>query len=176
MKYVLLFIIVYGLFILLMAKDKDPKGSDYLIILGCRLDDDKPTKTLVSRIDRAVSYLKDNPQCKAVVSGGITEGNTISEAQVMERLLIERGIDRSRIIKEEKAQDTFENFFYSKELIDKDSKICFCSSDYHIFRSRLMADKNDLKIHNICSRSSLWELLYHLLLEEFFIIHNLLKR
>ena len=170
------FLILYACFIMLMSNDSDCDDADYLIVLGCKLNDDKPGETLISRIDTAVSYLKENPDCKAVLSGGITKDNTVSEAAIMYDLLIERGIEPERLVKEEQAQDTYENFLYSKELIDVNKKICFCSSDYHIFRSRLMALKNGLKVKSICCRTPLAELVIHLLLEEYFIIKNMIEK
>ncbi len=167
---------IYASAILISSYDKDTENADYLIVLGCKLDKNKPTTTLISRIDKAVSYLDDKPECKVIVSGGITEGNSISEAQIMSDLLVERGIDPSRIIIEDQALDTYENFFYSRKLMKEGKKICFCSSDYHILRSKLMANKNGIKPSSISSRSSLKELLIHLPIEEYFIIKNSIEK
>ena len=176
MGTIIALLVIYALVILISSYDKDTENADYLIGLGCKLDENKPTAALVSRIDKAVSYLDDNPECKVIVSGGITKGNSISEAQVMSNLLIERGIDPSRIIREDKALDTYENFFYSRKLMKEGKKICFCSSDYHILRSKLMANKNGIKPSSISSRSSLKELLIHLPIEEYFIIKNSIEK
>ncbi len=176
MGQIIVLLVIYASVILISSYDKDTENADYLIVLGCKLDKNKPTATLISRIDKAVSYLDDNPECKVIVSGGITEGNSISEAQVMSNLLTERGIDPSRIIREDKALDTYENFFYSRKLMKEGKKICFCSSDYHILRSKLMANKNGIKPSSISSRSSLKELLIHLPIEEYFIIKNSIEK
>ncbi len=173
---ILKIVIIYAIIILLEAYDIDHDGADYLIVLGRKLNRNEPTDTLISRIDRSVSYLENNPDCKVIVSGGITEGNTLSEAEIMEKVLIKKGIDPLRIIKEDQALDTYENFYYSRKLMEEGKKACFCSSDYHILRSRLMALKNGLIVSSICSRTSLKEKLIHLPLEEYFIISNLIKR
>ena len=176
MLFIVSIIVIFALFIMFTAYVSDSENADYLIVLGCKLDDNKPVKELINRIDTAVSYLKKNPECKVIVSGGITEGNTVSEAEVMHDLLVERGIKPERIIKEEQAKDTYENFFYSRKLLDSNKKICFCSSDYHIFRSRLMALKNDLKVQSIFSKTSLKEKLIHLPLEELFTIKSMIEK
>ncbi len=169
-------IFVFALIILAFAYLSESENADYLIVLGCKLDNDRPVQALIDRIDKSVSYLMKNPGCKVIVSGGITQGNTVSEAQIMHDLLVNRGIETERIIMEQEAKDTYENFYYAKKLLDKDKRICFCSSDYHILRSRLMALKNGLNVSSICSRTSLKEKLIHLPLEEYFIISNLIKR
>ena len=176
MLFIVSIIVIFALFIMFTAYVSDSENADYLIVLGCKLDDNKPVKELINRIDTAVSYLKKNPECMVIVSGGITEGNTVSEAEVMHDLLIEKGIEPERIIKEEQAKDTYENFYYARKLLDTNKKICFCSSDYHIFRSRLMALKNDLKVQSIFSKTSLKEKLIHLPLEELFTIKSMIEK
>lgn len=176
MNIIILFLLIYALLIYAFSFEKEETGVDYLIVLGCRLENDEPAKELIERIDRAVLFLKKNPECKVIVSGGITKGNSKSEAEVMYDLLIDRGIEPDRIIKEDQAKDTYENFFYSKKLLEQGKKVCFCSSDYHILRSKLMAMKNRLKTYNICSHSSIKDKIIHLPLEEYFIIQNMIKK
>lgn len=52
-----------------------------------------------------------------VVSGGMGDSENISEAEAMYRWLTDKGIDESRIYKEEKSTDTDENIRFSKEVI-----------------------------------------------------------
>lgn len=176
MGIVILLLLIYASVIYAFSYDRDSDNADYLIVLGCKLNNNEPTDALISRIDKAVSYLERNNDCKVIVSGGITEGNTLSEADVMEKLMIEKGIEPSRIIKEDQALDTYENFYYSRKLMEEGKKICFCSSDYHILRSKLMANKNGIKPSSISSRSSIKELLIHLPIEEFYIIKNSIEK
>jgi len=75
----------------------------------------------------------------------------------MERYLISRGIPKDRIIKEEKATDTNENLIYSREIIDSrgGGSTAIVSSDYHIFRTRLLAKKQGLSAVMLSAKSSL---------------------
>lgn len=62
----------------------------------------------------------------------------------MERYLVDKGIPKQFIIKEEKATSTYENFQYSKELLDEYYKkrpyqIAFVTNDFHIYRASLLA-------------------------------------
>ena len=50
-----------------------------------------------------MQYLEENPDTKAVLSGGKGEGETITEAQAMCNYLTEHGIARDRLILEEKS-------------------------------------------------------------------------
>lgn len=168
-------IVIYAILIIFSAYSLNNDDADYLILLGSGLNRDKETITLTKRVNRAALYLSRNPGCKVVVSGGITGSNTVSEAQVMKRMLTDRHVHQNRIIIEDQAKDTKQNILYSSRLIDKNKKTVVCSSDYHILRARLLAMKNGFHPKSICAQSSLLELLVHLPLEEIFIIKDLLS-
>ena len=89
MKYILLFILAYALLILIFGISLYNQKADYLILLGSGLYHNKPTLTMIKRINRAVMYLLNNTECKVIVSGGYTDNNKVSEAQVMKQLLID---------------------------------------------------------------------------------------
>ena len=176
MVYIFYFLVVYAVVIMAFSYDFNGKGAAYLIVLGSKLNDNRETFTMVTRADRAALYLQKNPECMAIVSGGVTKGNSISEASVLRMLLLERGIRPERIIVEDKALNTFENFKYSKKLLDPEKKITICTSDYHILRSKLMAAKNGLKVNSIFAHSTVFDLLIHLPIEEIFIIKNMIEK
>ena len=174
MKYVIGIIAVYLLTILLCCISFNVNKADYLILLGAGLRNNKESLTMITRVNRAVLYLNQNQDCKVVVSGGVIPDNTISEAEVMKRLLIERHISEDRILVEDKAVNTRENMLFSKEFIDLNSKIVVCSSDYHVFRAKLLAQKYGYKCKSIFSQSNIFELLIHLPIEGVVIIRDLL--
>ena len=120
--------------------------ADYLIVLGAGVNGTAPSLSLRERLTAAEEYLNEHPDTTAVVSGGKGNNEDISEAEVMERWLLEKGIAPSRIIKEDKATSTYENLKYSFELIGTDKKVAVISSEYHLYRTKLMADDMGLKI------------------------------
>ena len=174
MNIILISVCLYALIIMAGRYDFNANNCDYLILLGCKLNSDKETFTMINRVNRASLYLNRNPECKVVVSGGITGNNTVSEASVMRMLLIERNIDVDRIIMEDKALNTMENMKFSKELVETDKKIAACSSDYHMLRVRLLAKKYGYQVHSIFAPTMIFELVYKLLLEEYLIIRDVI--
>jgi len=167
-------LIIYVLLILLGGISFNYDNADYLIVLGSGLVNNKETKTMIDRIDKAVSYLNKNPNCKVLVSGGITSNNTVSEASVMKRLLIERNIDENRIIVEDKSTTTIENMLFSKSLIDINKKIVVCSNNYHVFRAKLIAHRFGYKVKTISCKTRFLYLIQHLLIEIIYVIKNML--
>ncbi len=120
------------------------ESVDYLLILGCRLDGKEPGKCLDKRIDEAVRFLRERPWTMAVCTGGQGEDEVISEAEAISRALQRRGIHKRRILLEDKSTSTYENFAFTKEILDKRKgetpyQIAFVTNDFHVYRARRMA-------------------------------------
>ncbi|MCR5206914.1 MAG: YdcF family protein [Eubacterium sp.] len=110
---------------------------DYILILGGPLNGDKPSPLLFERIKTGAEYAEAHPGVKIVVSGGIKgEKQKLSEAEIMKRSLLELGIGEERIILEEQAKTTLQNFKYTKELLGENAKAAFVTSKFHIWRSK----------------------------------------
>ncbi len=140
------FFAVYG------CNDSVTYEEDVLIVLGCAVNGDKPTQPLAARLDIAADYARKNPDAYIVVSGGQGPQEDITEAQCMYDYLTERGIEPERIIKEEKATSTNENFRYSKKILDESLgtyTAAMVTNDFHIFRAVRLAELNGLEVTHI---------------------------
>lgn len=150
------------------AFDRTP---EYLLVLGCGLEGEEPVPLLTARIDAAAEYLKAHPQCTAVASGGQGSDEAISEAEAIFRALQKRGIAKDRILKEEKSTSTYENFLFSKQLLDslkngEPYAIAFVTNDFHVYRARkLAAHTGFLNPSAISAPSSAMEFYPHFLRE-----------
>lgn len=140
--------------------------KDYLIILGCGIrKDGTPTPLLRGRCDRAIRFYREQlaQTGKApvlVTSGGQGPNEIISESACMKAYLLENGIPEDHILEENRSVSTFENMKFSKKIILQDLirknpaatqdtlledlrwgrvKTAFSTTNYHIFRSGLMA-------------------------------------
>jgi uncharacterized SAM-binding protein YcdF (DUF218 family) len=124
-----------------------PKDADYLIVLGARVKGTVPSLALQARIKTAARYLKENENTIAIASGGKGPGEDISEAEAIKKELMEHGIDRSRILLEDRSTDTYENIGYSKKLLPENAKTgLLVTNDFHIFRSKMIAEDAGLKL------------------------------
>ena len=131
---------------LIVLQYRPAKNVDDLIILGCGLKKDgTPTPLLAGRIDRAIAFyeeqLRETGKAPVLVcSGGKGPDEVMSEGASMKAYLMERGIPEDRILVEDRSRDTYENMLFSKDLIADDSaKVAFSTTNYHVFRSGLMA-------------------------------------
>lgn len=133
------FLSVYGL-----CDNADYK-EDAVIVLGAGIRGDRVTLPLKMRLDLAVDYHKKNPDGLIVVSGGQGLQETVTEAYAMEKYLIKNGVDKNKIIKEEKATSTFENMKFSKEILDNcfttDYSVVVATNNFHVYRATTLAKK-----------------------------------
>ena len=117
--------------------------EDAVIVLGAAVKNNKISLALKSRLDKAYEYLQTNPDALVVVSGGMGDGEKITEAQAMKNYLVSLGADESRIIKEEESTSTYENFKLSKKILDKklgeNYKTVIITNNFHVFRASQMA-------------------------------------
>ena len=132
---------ITGAAIMSASYGRTEQESGRLIVLGAGVNGTVPSLSLRERLDAAYAYLQDHPNTICVVSGGQGSGEDISEAECMYRYLTAKGIDPQRIIREDQATSTQENLTYSMDLIGWEyaSSVGIVSSEYHLFRARLMA-------------------------------------
>ena len=137
-------------------------GANTVVVLGCKVDGDKPSKYLYDRCKKACEYLNENANAVAILSGGKGSDEYISEAQCMQNVLVEMGIDESRLIKEEKSTSTRENIKYSNDIIKEnclDTNVLIVTNEFHEYRAKLICDDFNLNFHSLCSHSSAYSFL-----------------
>lgn len=93
---------------------------DYVIVLGAKVKlDGSLSKTLKLRLDKALEYMKENPETMLVLSGAKGDAEPCSEADAMETYLLGQGADPDHLLKEEQSFSTVENLAYSRVMIEK---------------------------------------------------------
>ena len=124
------------------AQENAPKDTDVIVVLGCQVKGEKPSRMLRRRLDTAYEAMKKHPNAICVVSGGQGYGEKISEAQAMHDYLINKGADESRMIMEDRSTSTFENIKFTFEITDKlgcDRDITIVTDGFHQYRASLIA-------------------------------------
>ena len=97
---------------------------DYVIVLGAKVNPDGSlSKTLKLRLDKALEYMKENPETMLVLSGAKGDAEPCSEADAMETYLLGQGADPDHLLKEEQSFSTVENLAYSRVMIEKQENL-----------------------------------------------------
>lgn len=158
------------------AQHKPKFDKDFAIILGCQIKKDGTlTPLLKGRADKAIEFGKMQKENSGkeiiyIPSGGKGNDEVISEAEAIRNYLLEQGISKDNIIIENKSTSTKENMKFSKEKINnikKDSKIIFSTTNYHVFRSGVIANNEGIECEGIGSKTK-WYFYTNSLLREFF--------
>lgn len=140
---------------------------DYIIVLGAGIKGEQVPPLLASRIDQGIEILKKNPKALLIMSGGQGKGEDIPEGKAMARYAINKGIDESKIIIENKSTNTKENLLFSSKLMIKESpQVGLVTTSYHVFRALILA--KDLGIRCIGFGSvTKWYFTLNALIREF---------
>lgn len=164
---VILFCTVEGL-ILTKFNEKPQPGADYLIILGAQWKSGGPSEVLRRRLNKAVEYLRENPDTVVIVSGGQGGNEPMSEAAGMRQYLVNAGIDDEKILMEDASTNTMENLVFSGRLLDKENdKVVIVTNNFHVFRALQIAKKQGYANAEGMAASSVAGLMPNNLLREF---------
>ena len=169
--FVSLFLLLEGLILLNINETKDADkvdNIDTMIVLGAKVNGTEISNTLKLRLDKAIEYYNKHKSVNIIVSGGQGNDENITEALAMKNYLISNGVNSNNIIEENKATTTLENIIYSKKILDNinnKGKVLIVTSDYHLFRGRLIASILGIENEGICSTSSISGRLYYMIRE-----------
>lgn len=149
-------------------------NKDFILVLGCGLiHGDQVSRLLASRINAGLAFYHQQklskPQVKLLFSGGQGDNETIPEAEAMAKYALKHGIDPDAIMVETKSTNTRENFMFSHALIQaeqENAKLVFVTSNYHVFRSGLIAKQLNIKAVGLGSKTA-WYYLPNAMLREY---------
>lgn len=147
---VAVFCVLEGI-VLIGSHSSENQEGDALIILGAQVYHSGPSPVLKSRLTAALAYLDDHPEIPIVVSGGQGADELVSEAEAMERYLVEHGVAQNRIHREDQSFNTYQNLENSAQLLQNmgydldETRVMIVSNDFHLTRVRMLANRCGLQ-------------------------------
>jgi uncharacterized SAM-binding protein YcdF (DUF218 family) len=121
-----------------------------VVVLGSKVNGNRPSLTLAKRLDVAAEFLLENPNVNCVVTGGQGADEDYPEAVIMKQYLIDKGVSASRIRVEDKSTSTFENLEFALDVILENnyySNICIVTDNFHQLRASMICDKLSIENH-----------------------------
>ena len=169
-------LIIATLYCNIRAARHIPKyDKDFVIILGSKINKDGTlTPLLKGRCDKAIEFSKKQYEISKkkiiyVPSGGQGSDEVMAEAIAIKNYLISHGVKDKQIIIEDKSTSTIENMKFSKDKIDKikkEAKISFSTTNYHVFRSGVIASNQGIDCEGMGSKTK-WYFYTNALIREF---------
>ena len=135
--------------LMIYGMNQAPANKSTAVVLGAQvLPSGNPSTILRGRIEAAEKYLTENPEAKAVLSGGQGIGEPMSEAQCMYENLVKKGIAPERLYIEDKSTNTAENLKFSDKIIRQEglrADLALITDGFHQERARIIANQLGLK-------------------------------
>jgi uncharacterized SAM-binding protein YcdF (DUF218 family) len=131
------------------AQNLQSLKPEVIVVLGSSTPNAQPSPTLVERLNLAYTLAQQSPSAKVIVSGGVDFRQSVSEASVMAAYLESKGLDKSRMVLEERSTSTYENLVFSLRLLQaggqtpntSEAATVLVTSDFHTLRAGWIAKK-----------------------------------
>jgi len=158
---------------------------DVIVVLGSSTPNAQPSPTLVERLNLAYSLAQQHPKAQVIVSGGVDFRQTVSEASVMAAYLESRGLEKSRILLEDRSTSTHENLVFSLRLLQASAQMpapahkamVLVTNDFHTLRAGWIAEKTGWKNFRTAGAPTPLYMRYNAWLREYFaLLSGLLLR
>ena len=120
---------------------------DAIVVLGAAHYNGKPSRVLRARLDHAVELYEARLATVIVVTGGMAEGDRVSEATVSSKYLSERGIPMDAIVVRPVGRNSRESVAAAAEWLDDHDmhSVLLVSDPFHMARLVAESKANDLQ-------------------------------
>jgi uncharacterized SAM-binding protein YcdF (DUF218 family) len=126
-----------------------PSAADAVLVLGTSSTvRGEPNPCMRTRVGEGVRLVQEGLAPVLIVSGGLDARDGLVEADSMADLAVELGIDRDRVLREDRSTSTIENLSFSYALledIDQPSMIVV-TEPFHLPRAVMAADRLGLDV------------------------------
>lgn len=166
------------------ALNRPRLDNDYLIILGCYIGKKKRKllPLLRARLNRAIRFAWEQEIATGkaicyVPTGGQGSDEIMSEGSAMEMYLLSHSAEQYEILVEKSAANTYENFLFSKRLIEeknKDAAVAYITTNYHVLRSGILARRAGIRAEGLAA-STKWYYWPNAFIREFIAISVMYK-
>lgn len=136
--------------------------NEFVIILGCAIGKDGRLLPLLrERVNRAIRFaweqeIATGKPVRFIPSGGQGVDEIMSEGSAMTMYLVSHSAEEYEVLSERKSRNTYENFLYSREIIEEQSPgaaVTFITTNFHVLRSGMLARKAGLNAEGLASRA-----------------------
>jgi uncharacterized SAM-binding protein YcdF (DUF218 family) len=132
------------------------RPSDAIVVMGAAQYAGRPSPVLKARLDHALGLWNKGMAKRLVLTGGLGEGDTISEAAVGRRYVMKAGVADSAILLENEGRTTSESFATVAEIMKKQKlkRAILVSDPFHMLRLQILAKRYGVKSVTSPTRTS----------------------
>lgn len=132
--------------VLLWERRDDAARADAIVVLGAAQYDGRPSPVLRARLDHALTLWGRHLAPRLVLTGGMGDGDTTSEAAVGRRYAVKHGVPDSVILTETRGRTTAESMQRVAAMMDTAHlrEVILVSDPFHMLRLAILARRFDL--------------------------------
>ena len=149
--YLLAFIVV-----LVVSRIDQRYEADAVVVLGAAQYDGRPSPVLQARLDHAATLYRDGYAGRIVVTGGIVQGDRMSEATAGQRYLVANGVPADDIVVEAEGRNTAGSLEAVADYLRGEgiARVILVSDPFHLARLRIEARRLGLEPSTSPTRTS----------------------
>lgn len=120
---------------------------DAIVVMGASQWNGQPSPVFQARLDHAFSLYQDGFSLNFILTGGVGDGEKISESEAGRNYLTEKGVFDQDILQEELGKTSLRSLKQVAQILEeqKMNSIILVSDGFHMMRLKKMAE--DLKIN-----------------------------
>ncbi|MEX2180631.1 MAG: YdcF family protein [Gemmatimonadaceae bacterium] len=133
--------------------------ADAIVVLGAAQYRGRPSPVLRARLDHGIALYARGLAPRLVLTGGIAEGDTASEAAVGRAYVLEAGVPDSAILLENDGRTTSQSLAAVARLLRSRQmdRVVLVSDPFHVLRASRLASREGLTVHTSPTRTdSTW--------------------
>lgn len=145
-----------------VASRDEARPADAIVVLGAAQYRGRPSPVLRARLDHAIGLYARGLAPRLVLTGGIAEGDTASEAAVSRSYALQAGVPDSAILMENEGRTTHQSLEHVAHLLQarRMNRVVLVSDPFHLARAAQIARRQGLEVHTSPTRSDdTWSLL-----------------
>ncbi len=137
-----------ALSVLIVASTDGATRSDAIVVMGAAQYRGRPSPVLRARLEHAVQLYAQGLAPRVVLTGGMAEGDTASEAAVSRAYMLQAGVPDSAILLENEGRTTHQSLRAVAQLLEARGleRVILVSDPFHLFRASLVARREGLRV------------------------------
>jgi uncharacterized SAM-binding protein YcdF (DUF218 family) len=142
--------------VMVWERRDEARSADAIVVLGAAQYDGRPSPVLRARLDHALSLWGRHLAPRLVLTGGMGDGDTTSEAAVSRRYAVKHGVPDSAILVEARGRTTAESMQHVAALMDtlRLREVILVSDPFHMLRLAILARRFGLMPRTSPTRTS----------------------
>jgi uncharacterized SAM-binding protein YcdF (DUF218 family) len=142
--------------VMLWEQRDEARAADAIVVMGAAQYDGRPSPVLKARLDHAVSLWEHHLAPRLVLTGGMGDGDTTSEAAVGRRYAVKHGVPDSAILTEARGRTTAESIQLVAAMLDTLPRrdVILVSDPFHMLRLSILARRFGLSPRTSPTRTS----------------------